>query len=103
MTKFLVDTTENLPQGYLKNITAGGKEILVVNIDGNYYGINNICNHAGAKLHEGSILNHKELVCPWHAAKWNLKNGELIWFPQKLKKQETYQIVIENNNVYVEI
>jgi len=43
------------------------------------------------------------LVCPWHAAKWNLKNGELIWFPQKLKKQETYQIVIENNNVYVEI
>ena len=103
MTKFLVDTTENLPQGYLKNITAGGKEILVVNIDGDYYGINNICSHAGAKLHEGSILNHKELVCPWHAAKWNIKNGELIWFSQSLKKQETYQIVIENNNVYVEI
>jgi len=103
MTKFLVDTVDNLPQGYLKNITAGGKEILVVNINGKYYGINNTCNHAGAKLHEGSILNHKELVCPWHAAKWNIENGELVWFTQKLKKQETYQIVIENNNVYVEI
>jgi nitrite reductase/ring-hydroxylating ferredoxin subunit len=103
VTKFLVDTIENLPQGYLKNITAGGKEILVVNINGNYYGMNNICNHAGAKLHQGSIINDKELICPWHTAKWNIENGDLIWFPQKLKKQETYQIVIENNNVYVEI
>ena len=28
MTKFLVDTVENLPPGSLKNITAGGKENL---------------------------------------------------------------------------
>ena len=56
MTKFLVDTVENLPIGSLKNITAGGKEILVVNVNGNYYAINNICNHAGAELHEGIVL-----------------------------------------------
>ena len=37
MTKFLVDTVENLPVGTLKNITAGGKEILVVNVGGDYY------------------------------------------------------------------
>lgn len=103
MTKFLVDTTENLPSGSLKNITAGGKEILVANVSGNYYAINNICNHAGAELHEGAIFNDKELVCPWHSAKWNVETGELIWFPQKLKNQETYQIVVENNNIYVEI
>ena len=46
MTKFLVDTTENLPLGSLKNITVGGKEILVANVKGNYYAINNVCNHA---------------------------------------------------------
>ena len=103
MTKFLVDTVENLPLGSLKNITAGGKEILVVNVNGKYCGINNICNHAGAKLHEGIVLNDKELVCPWHSAKWNVENGDLIWFSQKLKNQETYQIVVEDNNVYVEI
>jgi nitrite reductase/ring-hydroxylating ferredoxin subunit len=103
MTKFLVDTVENLPLGSLKNITAGGKEILVLNVNGKYCGINNICNHAGAKLHEGIVLNDKELVCPWHSAKWNAENGDLIWFSQKLKNQETYQIVVEDNNVYVEI
>ena len=102
MTKFLVDTIENLPLGSLRNITAGGKEILVANVNGNYYGINNVCNHAGAELH-GVVLNDKELVCSWHSDKWNVKNGDLIWFSQLLKNQETYQIVVEDNNVYVEI
>ena len=40
MTKFLVDTVENLPIGAVKNITAGGKEIMIVNVKGNYYAIN---------------------------------------------------------------
>ena len=102
MTKFLVDTVENLPIGAVKNITAGGKEILIVNVNGRYYAINNICNHSGAELHEGAIVNDKELICPWHSAKWNIQTGELIWFPQKLKNQETYPVVVENNNIYVE-
>ena len=103
MTKFLVDTVENIPVGSMKNITAGGKEILVVNVNGDYCAMNDICNHAGAELHEGTLVNDKELICPWHSAKWDVKTGELIWFPQKLKNQETYNIVVENNNVYVEI
>jgi 3-phenylpropionate/trans-cinnamate dioxygenase ferredoxin component len=103
MTKFLVDTIENIPLGAMKNITAGGKEILVVNVNGDFYAINDICNHAGAELHEGTIVNDTELICPWHSAKWDVKTGDLIWFPQKLKNQETYSIIIENNNVYVEI
>jgi nitrite reductase/ring-hydroxylating ferredoxin subunit len=103
MTKFLVDTVENLPLGSLRNITAGGKEILVANVNGNYYGINNVCNHAGAELREGVVLHDKELVYSWHSDKLNVKNGDLIWFSQLLKNQETYQIVVEDNNVYVEI
>jgi nitrite reductase/ring-hydroxylating ferredoxin subunit len=103
MTKFLVDSVDNLPIGSLKNITAGGKEILVVNVKGNYYALNNICNHSGAELHEGSIVNDNELICPWHSAKWDVKTGELIWFPQKLKNQEIYPVIVESDNVYVEI
>ena len=103
MTKFLVDTVENIPVGSMKNITAGGKEILVVNVNGDYCAMNDICNHAGAELHEGTLVNDKELICPWHSAKWDVKTGELIWFPTKLKNQETYRVVVESNNVYVEI
>lgn len=102
MTKFLVDKTENIPSGSLKNITAGGKEILVANVEGNYYAINNICGHAGAELHEGTIEG-KELTCPWHSAKWNLETGELVWFTQKLKNQESFKVVVEDDSVFIDI
>lgn len=102
MTKFLVDKTENIQKGSIKKITAAGKDVVVANVNGKFFAINNICNHAGAELHEG-ILNGKELTCPWHAAKWNLETGELIWFPQQLKNQESYKVIVEGDNLYVEV
>ncbi len=102
MTKFLVDRVESIPSGTLKNITAGGKEILIVNVNGTFYAIDNLCSHAGAELHEGT-LEGNELICPWHGARWNVENGELIWFPQKLKNQQVYNTVIEDSNLFIEI
>ena len=102
MTKFLVDKAANISEGKLKNITAAGKEIVIANVKGEYYAINNICTHAGAELHEG-VLEGNELVCPWHGAKWNVQTGDLIWFPQKLKNQQSYNVVVEGDNVFVEI
>lgn len=102
MTKFLVDSAKNIPIGDFKHITAGGKEILVANINGIFYAINNICNHAGAELHKG-IIEGTELICPRHNARWNMKNGNLICFTKQLKNQESYKIVVENDNVFVDI
>jgi 3-phenylpropionate/trans-cinnamate dioxygenase ferredoxin component len=102
MTKFLIDKTSNFAEGKLKNITLGGKEILVINKGGRYFAINNICSHAGAELHKG-ILENNELACPWHGARWNVETGELLWFSHKLRNQESYRVIVENNNVFVEI
>lgn len=102
MTKFLVDKSHNFSEGQMKNVTLGGKEVLVAKIDGGFYAIDNICSHAGAELNEGT-LEANELTCPWHGAKWNIKTGDLIWFPQKLNKQDTYTVLVEDQNVYIEI
>ncbi|HEU4822101.1 MAG TPA: Rieske 2Fe-2S domain-containing protein, partial [Nitrososphaeraceae archaeon] len=55
MAKIIIGKTTDIPQGKMSHVTAGGKEILVANVDGSYYAINNICNHAGAELHEGDL------------------------------------------------
>jgi nitrite reductase/ring-hydroxylating ferredoxin subunit len=102
MTKFLIDKTSNFAEGKLKNITLGGKEILVINKGGRYFAINNICSHAGAELHKG-ILENNELACPRHGARWNVETGELLWFSHKLRNQESYRVIVESNNVFVEI
>jgi len=84
MAKVVVGKTSDIEEGKLVHITASGKELVVTKLDGNYYAIDNICTHAGAELHEGELSN-SELTCPWHGAKWDIKTGNLISFPQKLK------------------
>ncbi len=101
MTKFLVGSISDLKDGQLTNITAGGKEIVVGNVAGNYFAMDNVCSHAGAELHEGE-LDGKELKCPWHGAKWDITTGNLIWFPQDLKKLTSYKTVVEDNMLYIE-
>ena len=102
MAKVVVGSTSEVQEGKLMHITAGGKEIVVTKLDGNYYAMDNVCTHAGAELHEGE-LNSNELTCPWHGAKWDIKTGNLISFPQKLKPLHIHKVLIENDTLYVEI
>jgi len=102
MAKVVVGKTSEVQDGKLMHITAGGKEIVVAKFDGNYYAMDNVCTHAGADLHEGELSNN-ELTCPWHGAKWDIKTGNLISFPQKLKPLQSHKISIENETLYIEI
>jgi nitrite reductase/ring-hydroxylating ferredoxin subunit len=102
MAKIVVGKNSDITEGKLTHVTAAGKEILVANVGGNYYAINNICNHAGAELHEGE-LSGKELTCPWHGAKWDVTTGNLIWFPQKLNPEESFKVNVDNDTLYIEV
>ena len=102
MAKVLVGKESDISPGKITNVTAGGKDILIANIGGTFYASGNICTHAGAELHEGT-LEGKELTCPWHGAKWDLTTGNMVWFPQKLKSIGSYKVTVEGGNVYVEI
>jgi nitrite reductase/ring-hydroxylating ferredoxin subunit len=102
MTKVLVGKISEIAEGKLVHVTARGKEVLIANVGGKYYGMSDICNHAGAELHEGQ-LNGKELTCPWHGAKWDVTNGNLLRFPAKLKPEDSFKVSVENDTVYIEV
>ncbi len=69
--------TTDLPPGEMKSVKIGKKEILVANLDGEYFAIDNKCSHLGGSLakgeQEGSIV-----TCPRHGAEFDLKTGSAV-------------------------
>jgi nitrite reductase/ring-hydroxylating ferredoxin subunit len=102
MAKVAVGKVSEIPKGKMTHVVAGDKDILVANINGNYYATSNTCTHQGAELHEGE-LNGNELTCPWHSSRWDITTGYLNWFPQKLESLGSYKVTIEGDTVYVEV
>jgi nitrite reductase/ring-hydroxylating ferredoxin subunit len=102
MTKFFVGKVSDIPHGKIVHMMIDKKkDILVVNIGGNYHAVSNLCSHEGLRLHEGRLTG-KELICPWHGAKWDVTTGKLVLFPEKLKSLRSFKVSIENDSVYVE-
>ena len=102
MGKIIVGKISDFTLGKIQKVTVDGKDILVVNIDGNYYAVNDTCTHAGASLSEGS-LDGTIVTCGWHGAKFDCKTGKLSAFPAKIKDLDLYKVVIESENIFVEV
>ncbi|MDE1829933.1 MAG: non-heme iron oxygenase ferredoxin subunit [Thaumarchaeota archaeon] len=102
MGKIIVGKTGDLLPGKMQKIAADGKEILVANINGNFYAVDDTCTHAGASLYEGE-LEGDTLTCGWHGAKFDCKTGKLSAFPAKIKDLHSYKTVVESDNIFLEI
>ena len=101
MGRFFVCRTTEITPGQMKKVSVDENEILVTNIDGNYFAIDDTCTHAGATLSEGK-LEDSTITCDWHGAKFDCKNGKLIKFPGEINDLESYKVIVESDDVFVE-
>jgi len=102
MSKILAGKASDIPSGKMIMVSADGKDILVTNVDGNYYAMDDTCTHAGASLSEGS-LDGSTLTCPWHGSTWDCKTGKLIAFGAQLKDLSSYKVTVEADEIFVEV
>lgn len=65
------------PVGAMRVIDLEGTEVLVVNIDGNIYAINNKCPHMGGKLSKGT-LSGQIVTCLLHGSQFDITTGENV-------------------------
>jgi nitrite reductase/ring-hydroxylating ferredoxin subunit len=95
-----------IPVGKMKAVKLEGKEILIANVNGNYYAIGNKCTHTGGDLSQG-LLEGNVVTCPKHHAKFDVTTGKLISPPKigpfhpKANDEPTYQAKVEGKNIMV--
>ena len=102
MSRAIAGKVSDLSDGKLHKVSVDGKEILVVNIDGNYFATDDTCTHAGASLSEGK-LDGSIVTCGWHGAQFNCKTGNLEKFPAKINNLQSYKISVESDDVVIEV
>ncbi len=102
MGKIIIGKTTDIPSGKMQKVTADGKDILIANMDGSFYAIDDTCTHSGASLSEGT-LDGSIITCGWHGAKFDCKTGKLAAFPAKIKDLHSYKVIIESGNIFLEV
>ena len=96
-----IGKTSDFPPGKMQMISVEGKDVLVLNLDGSYYAIDDTCTHMGASLTEGQ-LEGSTVICGWHGANFDCKSGKLEKFPAKINDLKSYKVVIESDDVILE-
>ena len=103
----VADKSEIAP-GKMKAAKIGDKDVLIVNVNGNFYAISGKCTHAGGDLSKGT-LEGNIVTCPRHKTKFDVTNGKVFSHPQvplfnpKAKDEPTYQVKVEKGSVLVKL
>jgi nitrite reductase/ring-hydroxylating ferredoxin subunit len=67
----------SLANGVMVRLAYPPFDVLVTELDGKPYAIEDACNHAGASLAEGEIRGGC-VVCPMHQYLFDLRTGKLV-------------------------
>ena len=99
MSEFIwVIKEHDVPEETTKQVTALGRNIILVKYQGKVYALGSRCPHMGCDLTKGK-LKENILVCPCHGWSFDVTNGE--YQANKHIKLATYECKVENGEVYV--
>lgn len=96
-----VATTDEFTDGEMKQVSAGGTDILLARVNGKYHAVGAHCTHYGAPLAEGALSGDR-IVCPWHHACFNAKTGDLEE-PPALDSLPCYEVRVDGESVIVSL
>ena len=78
---------DEIPAGKTKRVEVNGKEIMIANMNGKFYALDDRCALMNAPLSMGN-LTEDVVTCPFHGAKFNITSGKKISEPVLTPSQE---------------
>ncbi|MDD2737943.1 MAG: non-heme iron oxygenase ferredoxin subunit [Methylomonas lenta] len=80
-------------------VDVDGYDVAIFKIDGQCYGIEDVCTHDGAEIASGE-LDGDEIICPRHGARFCVKTGE-VKSPPAYEDIATFPIRLVEGRVQV--
>jgi 3-phenylpropionate/trans-cinnamate dioxygenase ferredoxin subunit len=93
--------TSDIPPGTAKPCPLNGKSVVVCNVDGTFYAIDDVCTHDGGELGEG-YLEGDEIECPRHGARFDVKTGKALTLPAVVAIA-SYPVEVDGDEIKVQV
>lgn len=90
--------TDFVPNSW-RVVSVDDVSVLVFNLDGNFYAIQNLCTHDGGTLSDGH-LQDDEIVCPRHGARFCVRTGAVTQ-PPAYEDVPTFEVRVVEGIVQV--
>lgn len=78
-----------------------GNGLLLCNVDGSIYAVEDVCTHDGGPLDQGELEGCR-IVCPRHGAVFDVRTGEVLALPAVIPLP-TYAVRVEGDEVFVDV
>jgi len=101
MAEFCVAHETDLSLGEMKQVQAGNTPVLLVRLEDRFHAVGALCTHYEAPLAAGALCDDR-VICPWHHACFNVRNGEQNE-PPGLDPLPVYPVRVDAGEVWVEI
>ena len=89
------------PPGNLLEVEAGRERIVLANVDGDVYALQNRCSHQDLPLSDGELEGDR-LECLYHGARFDVCTGKAVGLPA-IKPVPSYDLQIRGQEIFVRI
>jgi 3-phenylpropionate/trans-cinnamate dioxygenase ferredoxin subunit len=98
---FDVARADEIPPGTARAADVKGTFIAVVNVDGEFFAVEDLCTHDGGDLATGDVEGD-EIVCPRHGARFCVRTGA-VKAPPAYEDILTFPVRVEGGVVQVQL
>lgn len=97
-----------LQPGEMKGFSTEKGTVLLANVDGTFYALDNKCPHMGGNL-SGGELDGTTITCPRHGAKFDVRTGrnlgsaKIAFVKMNVGDATSYPVKVEGNDILAEL
>jgi 3-phenylpropionate/trans-cinnamate dioxygenase ferredoxin component len=101
MARFVkVARATEIRPGEKRIVDVDGVLVVIVNLDGEFYALEDVCTHDGGPLGEGR-LEDGQIICPRHGAHFDVRTGDALSLPA-FEPVPTFELRVEGDDLLVE-
>jgi nitrite reductase/ring-hydroxylating ferredoxin subunit len=85
--------------GMKKRVKIGEEDVLIVNVEGTFYAVSNLCTHNRLPLSAGRLDGYI-IRCTYHGSEFDVRTGEVKTKPAETPLP-TYEIKVDGDDILV--